>query len=124
MLTESRNITFSKHIRNRANTLINLLPFDHIHQNVLRAIAYIDWRNESFGDVWELGAELVYNQTPHQRKLVEDYTIYLQMARVTDDKSAAIYLDHLEPKMRRWMLVYDQMLEVHKHELKLLIAQF
>ena len=100
-------ITFSKHVRNRANALINLLPFPHIHQNVLKAIAYIDWKRDSANP-----------------RAIADYETYLKFAMVTDDDSAVIYLDRLEPRLRRFQSRYEQMLACHAQELKQLESEF
>lgn len=91
-------LTFAKHVRNRANGLINLLPIPHMYQNVLKAIAYLDWQQESGSDA-------------------KDYLTYLQFANINGNISAIAYLDWLEPKLRRWLLRYEQMLNCHKVEL-------
>ena len=91
-------LTFAKHVRNRANGLINLLPIPHMYQNVLRAIAYVDWQQESGSDA-------------------KDYLTYLKFADINGNESAIAYLDWLEPKLRRWLLRYEQMLNCHKVEL-------
>jgi hypothetical protein len=95
-----KTTTFSKHIRNRSNALINLLPCPFLEQNVLKAIAYIDFRREQANP-----------------RAIEEYEIYLTFAGICDDNSATEYLDRLEPKLRRWLLRYEQLLNVHKQEL-------
>jgi hypothetical protein len=97
---QPKAVTFANHIRNRANALINLLPVTHIYQNVLRSIAYLDWQEE---------------------QVASDYLIYLGFAKIGDDQSAIAYLDWLEPRMRRWLSRYEQMLNCHKLEIKELI---
>lgn len=99
----AEKLTFAKHIRNRSNALINLLPFPHHYQNILRAIAYIDWQQEN-------GVATI------------DYETYLKLAGVTSNATAAAYLDWLEPRLRNWLSRYEQMLEVHRHELAKFMA--
>lgn len=98
-------LTFDNHIRKRSNALIHLLPFPHHYKNVLNAIAYIDWQRQHNVDT-------------------SDYEFYLAFAKITDNQSATKYLDWLEPKLRNWLSRYEQMLEVHKHELAKLLVTF
>jgi hypothetical protein len=100
---EIESPVFSKHVRNRANALIHLLPFPHIYQNVLRAIAYYDWHQST--------------------KSGDDYRVYLDFAKVKDDHTAITYLDWLEPRLRLWLNRYEQLLAVHSKELQELIDE-
>jgi hypothetical protein len=116
---------FSKHVRSRANSLINLLPIPHIYQNVLKAIAYIDWRQEAVIELCRIDGDAAHHQSIRKAKqIVADYQTYLQLASVDSEQSAIVYLDWLEPKMRRWLLRYEQMLNCHHQELKMLEADF
>lgn len=99
-------ISFQKHIRNRASALVNLLPFPHHYQNVLSAIANIDWQQQ------------------HQSPAVQDSLTYLQMAGVSSNATATAYLDWLEVKLRRYLLDYEQMINCHKREIELFIKEF
>ncbi|WP_310410542.1 hypothetical protein [Chamaesiphon sp. OTE_8_metabat_110] len=98
-------LTFANHIRSRSNALINLLPFAHHYQNVLKAIAYIDWQRQNNADC-------------------NDYQTYLTFAGISSNETATSYLDWLEPKLRNWLSRYEQMLEVHKQELAKLMVTF
>jgi hypothetical protein len=105
--TTVETISFSKHLRNRASTLINLLPFEHVFKNVLSAIAFIDWHREG-------GAT----------DKVRNCETYLRMAGVTCDRTCAAYLDWLEVRMRHHLNIYEQTLNCHKQELIGLIKEF
>jgi hypothetical protein len=98
-------VSFANHIRTRSSALINLTPFPHHYQNVLRAIAYIDWQQE-------------------QGASTADYDFYLAAAKVSTNETAIAYLDWLEPKLRNWLSRHEQMLEVHRQELAKLLVTF
>jgi hypothetical protein len=93
-------ITFAKHVRSRANSLINILPFPHHYQRVLSAIANLDW------------------QQSEGSPAAADSLIYLQFADISDTDSAIRYLDWLEPQLRKSLSIYEQMVECHKQELE------
>ncbi len=99
-------LSFANHIRNRASALVNLLPFAHRYQNVLSAIANIDWQTE--------------NESP----TVEDSRTYLWLAGVSSDKTAIAYLDWLEPRLRRALTCYEQMVNCHRHEVDRFVHNF
>lgn len=91
-------LSFATHIRNRAHALINLLPFPHLYQNVLSAIANVDWQREAASEC------------------LEDTLTYLAFAGISSNQTAIAYLDWLEPRLRRALDCYEQMVNCHKHE--------
>jgi hypothetical protein len=99
-------ISFANHIRNRAKVLANLFPFPHHYQNVLSAIANIDW------------------QVEYDPLRVNDSLTYLWMAGVSSDATAIAYLDWLEPRLRHKLIEYELMLDLHQRQIDRFVREF
>lgn len=100
-------ISFDRPIRDRANKLINVLPFEHKFKEVLSAIAHVDYHSEH-----------------SSVKKVKDCELALRNAGVTCNFTAAAYLDWIEDRISKCKFRYQNMLDRHRQEIDNLMAEF
>lgn len=121
MLTISDKILFSDRVIRRASGLIDAANFSHNYRNIINAIAVSNccWEAleqvEAFDDPFQIKKQWRY---------VQSQNIYLKFAGIHNDDTATNYMDWIEPRLREWGDIYQQLQTTHQVELDRLARSF
>lgn len=121
MLKTSDRILFSDRIIRRAYGLIDVANFPHNYRNIINAISVVNCCWEALEQVTAFDDPAQINI---QKRYIQSQNMYLKFAGIYNDETATNYMDWLEPRLREWGDIYQQLQETHRMELDRLARSF